>query len=359
VPPAAIADQVDHDVAAELCPIVDREPRGAQDRLRLLGIDVEDRNRQPLGDIGRVAGRAVGRRLGGEADQIVDHDVQRAAGREAVERSKVERFGGDTLAGESRVAVHHHRHRRPPFAVAGAGELGPHPAERDRSDRFEVARVGGEVDAHLGAAGGATQAGGSEVILDVPRAQHAPRVDLLEAGEDLERRATDHPGHDVQAPAMAHRQQRLFGPLLGQAVEHLVEQRHQRGEPFEREALVADVAGVNRLLEHLGPDQLGDQRVPVDGVRRRLHPFRDPATALRVDQVVDLDRQRPAIGRAGPRGLLAVAWQLGVADRRQPPERVERRFEVPPAPVGLEYGRSGGGNRGGRHGGRVYRPHTL
>ena len=48
-------------------------------------------------------------RAGGEADQVVDDDVHRAADRVAGEVGVVQRLGENALAGEGGVAVHHDR----------------------------------------------------------------------------------------------------------------------------------------------------------------------------------------------------------------------------------------------------------
>ena len=52
---------------------------------RVLAVDVEDRRLDHLGDVGAVLRRAGVARGGGEADLVVDDDVDRAAGRVAGE----------------------------------------------------------------------------------------------------------------------------------------------------------------------------------------------------------------------------------------------------------------------------------
>ena len=76
---AAVADQINEHVRAELVSIFQRQPADANHRLGVFRIYVEDRNRQPLGD---VAGKAPAGILAGirsESDQVVDDDVDRAA----------------------------------------------------------------------------------------------------------------------------------------------------------------------------------------------------------------------------------------------------------------------------------------
>jgi hypothetical protein len=77
----AVAVHVDDDVALELDAELEGEAGEVADGLGVVAVHVEDRGLDHLGDIGAVAGgaRVVG--LGGEADLVVDDDVQGAAGR--------------------------------------------------------------------------------------------------------------------------------------------------------------------------------------------------------------------------------------------------------------------------------------
>ena len=77
----------------------------ADDGVGVFGVDVEDGNGQALGDVGGEA-RGVGLfGLGGEAEEVVDDDVDGAADGVAVDAGEIEGFGPDALAGEGGVAV--------------------------------------------------------------------------------------------------------------------------------------------------------------------------------------------------------------------------------------------------------------
>jgi hypothetical protein len=102
---AAIADEVDDNIGAELVAIVGGDGGDAHDSFGVFGVDVEDGNRKALGEI---AGEARGVRLigvRGEAEQVVGDDLDCSADVVAVQRGEVQRFGGDALAGEGSVAV--------------------------------------------------------------------------------------------------------------------------------------------------------------------------------------------------------------------------------------------------------------
>ena len=145
---AAIADDVDHDVAVELVAIHHGEPDGRQAGLGIVGVDVDDRRVEALGEVARVVGGAPFARVGGEADLVVADEMDRAAGRVALDAGQVERLGHDSLAGEGRVAVDQDRqgHRAVVVRVraAAARLLRARPAFDHRVHRFEMARVGAQ-----------------------------------------------------------------------------------------------------------------------------------------------------------------------------------------------------------------------
>ena len=82
----AVADEVDDDVAAEPAPEGQREPDRRDRRLRVVGVDVDDRHVEALREVARVARRAPVGRIRREPDLVVRDQVQRAAGRVAAER---------------------------------------------------------------------------------------------------------------------------------------------------------------------------------------------------------------------------------------------------------------------------------
>ena len=107
---APIADEVDDDVLVEGRPVLVGAVGGPGDRLGVVGVDVEDRHLQPLGQVGGVGGRAGGGRPGGEADLVVDDDVHGAAGAVGGQLAHIEGLVDHALPGEGGVAVHEHRH---------------------------------------------------------------------------------------------------------------------------------------------------------------------------------------------------------------------------------------------------------
>jgi hypothetical protein len=82
---AAIAEHVDDDVFAELLAEFGGDLGGVDHRFRIVAVHVEDRRLDHLGHVGRIGRRAREARRRGEADLVVDDEVDRAAGAVALE----------------------------------------------------------------------------------------------------------------------------------------------------------------------------------------------------------------------------------------------------------------------------------
>ncbi len=104
---AAVADEVDDHVGTEFGAVLGGKAANAHDGIRILGVDMEDGDALAARDAGSIAGRMLLDGTRGEADQIVDDDVDAAADRIGLEIGEIQRFRPNTLAGECRVAVHH------------------------------------------------------------------------------------------------------------------------------------------------------------------------------------------------------------------------------------------------------------
>ena len=106
-----IAEHVDDDRLVEFLPVFGRHLGAEDDRLGIVAVDVKDRRLDQLGDVGRIRRGARIARIGGEADLVVDDEMQRAAGPVAAQTREAEAFGHHALSGESGVAVDQERQR--------------------------------------------------------------------------------------------------------------------------------------------------------------------------------------------------------------------------------------------------------
>ena len=165
VPP--VADHVDDDVLAEGLPELEREPHHPDARFGVVAVDVEDGRLDHLGDVGRVDGGPgrVGR--GGEAELVVDDEVDGAADAIAAQGGQVQRLGHDALPRKGGVAVEQHWQHLPALPVALLVLLGAGHALDDGIDGFEMTRVRRQRDHDLVAPRRRVLAGRADVVPEV------------------------------------------------------------------------------------------------------------------------------------------------------------------------------------------------
>ncbi len=201
---AAVADEIDNHVRAELVAVLSGEAGDADDGVDVFAVDVEDGNRLAARDAGGEAGGVLFGVAGGKAEEIVDDDVDGAADSVAGKVGVVHGLGEDALSGERGVAVDEEREIFFAATFAGAVLLGAGAADGDGIDGFEVAGIGDEVDVDFVATARFVLAGRAHVVLDVAGAENAAGVDVFESGKDFLRGALGDVGYDVEAAAMAH-----------------------------------------------------------------------------------------------------------------------------------------------------------
>ena len=309
---APVADQVDDDVVAELLAVGHRQPDRADGGLRVVRIDVDDRDVEALGEVARIPRRPSLRRVGREADLVVGDQVERAAGRVTVEVREIQRLGHDTLTRKGRIAVDEDGQRDGRVVDAGAegavGLLGTRPALDDGVDGLQVAGIRCERHRHL-ARGGRAGAGGGEVVLDVARSPFVIRDDgldrplALELPQDRFVRAADGVDQDVEPPPVSHADHDLVRAGAGGDLDRLVEHRHHRVEAFERELLLAEEGAAEVLLEAFGPRDAIEQPHPLVGgqglpVAPGFDRLPEPDALGVVGHVLDLVGDRAAVDLA-------------------------------------------------------------
>ena len=250
----AEADDVDDDVLVELLPVVERELAAQDDRLGVVAVHVQHRRLDHLDDVGAVQRRARVARIGGrEADLVVDDDVDRAAGVVAARLRQRQRLHHDALAGERRVAVDDDRQHGVALGVAAAVEARLDRAFDDRVDDLEVRRVERQAQVDR-AARRRDVAREALVVLDVARGQ-VLRRGVVELGEQVLRHLAERVDEHVEAAAVRHADDDLLHALAAGALDELVHRGDEALAAFEREALLADVLGVQVALEALGGRQ--------------------------------------------------------------------------------------------------------
>ncbi len=294
------ADEIDEHVAVILLAIFHRELDREQAHLGIVRIDVEDRAVRHLRDVGAVERAARVARVGrGEADLVVDDDVDRAAGVVAARLGHVEAFLHDALSRDGGVAVDQHRQHLVALGIAPAVLARAHRAFHHGIHRLEVRGIEREGEVHR-AAGRDHVRGEALVILHVARGELL-RVLALELREELARHLAQRVDEHVEAPAMRHADDRLLHPRGAGDLDEVIEHRRQRVAALAGEALLADVARVQVALERLrrgeALEDLPALLRAVGGPRADgLEPRLDEALHARVGDVHVLRAERAAVG---------------------------------------------------------------
>ncbi len=316
VPEAAEADEVDEHVAVEALPVLERDLDGEQRRLRVVAVDVQDRRLDHLGDVRAEHGAAnVARIRRREADLVVDDDVDGAARVVAAGLRHVQAFLVDALPGDGGVAVDQDRQHLVAQPVAAPVLARAHRALDDRVHDLEVRRVERERQVH-GAARRRHVGREPLVVLDVAGGQ-VLRDLALELREEVGGHLAQGVDEHVQAPAVGHAEHDLAHARRAGLLDQPVEHRDHRVAALAREALLADVLGVQVALERLGRGQpLEEVAALRRRVRRpradRLQPLLEEALGRRVGDVHVLGAERARVG------LLQRHDDVGQAHPRRP-----------------------------------------
>ncbi len=147
-----------------------------------------------------------------------------------------------------------------------------------------------------GAVGGETL-----VVFDIPLADEAEFEVVLELGEEVRQRPLKDVGEDVKPAAMRHAENQGAYAGGGAAADHFVEERDEHLPPFEGEALLADEAAVQKLLEGGRLQQLAQDAQPrlrriLRPVADTLHPLLQPVALGRVLDVHEFGADGAAVG---------------------------------------------------------------
>ena len=145
---AAVTEHIDNHVLLELLPEFRRDTGDVNHSLRIIAVDVEDRRLDRLGDVGTVRPGPRVHRIGGEADLVVDDEVDHPAGAVALQTGQIEHFRHQPLPREGSIAVDQDRHHLGAILVGEAVLLGAGLTHHHRVDGLEVRRIGVERQVH-------------------------------------------------------------------------------------------------------------------------------------------------------------------------------------------------------------------
>ena len=114
-----IANEVNDHIALEFVAVVHRHLGDKQDRFRVIGVNVQDRRMDHLGDISAILGRArIVLSAGSETNLVVNHNVYGTANAITTGLRHLECLHHYALARESRVTVHNDRKHSAAVGIA-------------------------------------------------------------------------------------------------------------------------------------------------------------------------------------------------------------------------------------------------
>ena len=210
---------IDQEILAEVRAVLDRQSHDVYARFRIIGVDVNDRNLEPLGEIAGVARGSRIDGIGREPDLIVDDDVERSARSKRREAREVERLGNNALAGKCRVAVDTDGQHRGLVALTISGDHLPRSGNslEHRIHDFEMARIRNQHDLDLATARDRSLSLRAEVVLYVAGLAHSVGrgVLSLELLEDRRVRLAERVRKNVDASAVRHCQIDFTGAVGG------------------------------------------------------------------------------------------------------------------------------------------------
>ncbi len=140
---------------------------------------------------------------------------------------------------------------------------------------------------------------------------------------------------------MTHAHDQFDGTALAGHVENLIHRRQQRRVAFEGESFVAQVALLERQLKQVGAQEQVEGAVLVDDgcgwFGGNLNALLNPAAALGVGDVHELNADAAAIDAARFPRPLVVDLKVGMRLRREEAERVQFGLEISKLPEQAEY----------------------
>ena len=365
----SVAEHVDDDVALEALAELGGDARDVDHGFGIVAVHVQDRRLHDLGDLRAVRPRARIGRQGGEADLVVDDEMDGAADAVAAEIREIEALGHQPLAGEGRVAVHQDGHDLAALGVAALVLLGARLAQHHGIDGFEMRGIGRQRDMDGGAVELAVGRG-AEMVFHVARAAHflGLRGAALELGEQRGVALVQDMHEGVQPAAMRHADHHVADAELGAALQDLLDAGDHRFAAVQAEALGADEFHAEITLQPLRRDDaLEDRAAALDGelgaVLDMLDALLDPRLLVGIGDVHVLHADLAAVGLAQAvhdlpqRGGFAQAQRAEDQDRDDPsrPRRSRRsrdraRGAAPGAPGPADRGRLRDGRGCGRSG---------
>jgi len=246
-------NNVDDHIVAEFLSVLSSQLASLDDILNGICVNVDDRGVDGLAKISAVEPRPGADGGGGEADLVVDDDVNAAASGVVEEAVHLHALVDSTLSSEGGVSVKQDRAHLLPLLVVHVMLFSPDSAEDDGVDGFEVGRVGEESNCELFSVGILLCALSAPVVLDVsdgaPHAVEPLWPSPLKLSEDFVLWSLHDVSQHVESASVGHTDDNLFCPEFGKCVQDGFQTGHESLSALSAETLAGLELGIAEAVE--------------------------------------------------------------------------------------------------------------
>ena len=284
-----VADQIDHHVTLELHAVVDGQLGHKHDGFRVITIHMENRRLNHLGNVGCVlSGARVFRVADGEANLVVDDDMDRAARLEAASLRHLEGFQDHALTCERSVTVDGNWQNLVTGRIVTTILTCTHRPFYHRRNDLQVRRV--ECHRQVDFATGCHHVGRKALVIFNVTGTELDLFLAFELVEQIARVLAEGVDQDVQTSPVGHADHDFFGAVRARTLDQLIQHRDQAFAAFQTETLGAGVFGTqvffqafsgSHALEQVALDVSGERWTPAHAFEA-LHK---PVTLLGIDNM--------------------------------------------------------------------------
>lgn len=295
----AVANKINNNIVLELGAPVRGKLTSKVDCLNIIGIDVENRRINGLGDVSAVSGGASKARVGRETDLVVDNEMNGTTCGEGRKRVEAKTFIHNALGGKRGIAVEQNAHSSAVSLLVvvvvldsaslaqNNGVLGLQMRRvRDKRKLYTLARRGRALEVH------------TQMVLNIARTLFAAAA-ASEFAEDGLVGLADDVAKYIQSASVGHTNDNVLDTVINATVDKSLHTRYKGLTALKAESLVVGVLGGQESLEAGAPDEaVEDAALLVDGVLERLRNLKalaEPVTLLSIRNVNELNSKRSTV----------------------------------------------------------------
>ena len=251
VAPFAVADDIDHDVFVEFLTVVQSGLDGEANAFWIVAVDMDDRSGNHFRHVGTMHGRAgiacIG---GGEADLVVDDDMDRTAGGIAARFGQIERRLVYAQADKCRVAVNQYGQYFVAAIFAQTFLFGACRTFNDRIDDFQVRRVERQRNVHRTVR--RSDVGAETHVVFYVAAGQLDFGAAFKFGKQIARFLAQDVDQDIQTTSVCHTDDDFFNTVFTCVLNQVIQTGNHTLAAFNAEAFLTDIFGMQVTLQSLG-----------------------------------------------------------------------------------------------------------